>query len=462
MRLPTEFLIAIAVFVGASLFGSTADRSKVSACPHHGAEGAAFVAGADHDDETDQKSRKKSSSSKSKARSKPDKKAAEKVRWGKRRNETDEQYDKRYNRILKKIRMDKEGSIDGGPTRLWTYMGHPFIVRTDIGPEFTADTVVYMEMLHREYGAAYKKLLGDVPAQVKEAIEVIVFQKRKTYMENGGSPGSGGQFMTHFSFPDRGPFWPALHYRLMQFTDGVSEFSKWPKGVLKHEAAHMEMRLRLGMSFIPQLKLAVPVDCPRWFDEGQACVFEYWNFDKTVDENFAEIPNRGRYAPVIRRIHATNRWKDFHYVWKIDPATWHADMTSDQGFLNYAQAWSLAAYMMHGGIKGRKDFRSIFNLSKRVGADRQTTFKGDGLRAWDLQFPEKDRSTLEEHWNEWVKTNIPRNKKVPDEEWFLRRSGYNPKVVEKLVNFTEDEMKELGDEMRKEAERRRKKSAIEK
>ncbi len=390
------------------------------------------------------------------------KKPARKVRWGQRRNETNEQYDKRYSRVIKKTKLDKEGSIDGGPTRLWTYMGHPFIVRTDIGPEFTADTVMYMEMLHREYGTAFRKVLGDVPAQVKEAIEVIVFKDRKTYVQNGGTAGSGGQFMTHFSFPDRGPFWPALHYRLMQFTDGIDDFAKWPKGVLKHEAAHMEMRLRLGMTLIPQLQLAVPVDCPRWFDEGQASVFEYWNFDKTVEENFAEIPDRGRYAPIIRRIHKTDRWKDFHYVWTIDPSTWHADMTSDQGFLNYAQAWSLAAYMMHGGIKGRKDFQAIFHLSRRVGADRQTNWKGDGLRAWELQFPDKQRAEMEKNWNAWVAENIPRRKRVPDEDWFLRQSGYRPEVIDKLQNYTEDEREELIEQIKKERTTRQKKSRVEK
>lgn len=406
---------------------------------------------------TGKKSKKKSAKSATKKSSKK-----QVVRWGKRANETDAKYDKRYKRVLKKIKFDKDGNIEGGPERLWTYMGHPFIVRTDIGPEFTADSVMYMEMLHREYGAAYKKLLGNEPAQVKEAIEVIIFQSRATYTKNGGGAGSGGQFMTHFSFPDRGPFWPALHYRLMQFTDGIDDFAKWPKGVLKHEAAHMEMRLRLGMSFIPQLQLAVPVDCPRWFDEGQASVFEYWDFDKTADENLALIPDRGRYAPVIRRIHKTDRWKEFKYVWEIDPSTWHADMTSDQGFLNYAQAWSLAAYMMHGGVKGRKDFRAIYLLSKRVGADRQTTYKGDGLRAWEDQFPLDARNKMEASWNSWVGDNVPRNKKVADEDYMLLRMGYNPKITDKLEGYSEEELADILKEVKKERERRKKKQTVEK
>ncbi len=408
----------------------------------------------------DKSKEKKKSTKQGKSKSGKGKKSGTKrIRWGQRRNESDAKYDKRYMRVLKKIKLDKEGSLDGGPARLWTYMGHPFIVRTDIDAEFTADTAMYMEMLHREYSEAYKKILGPVAGTAKEAIEVVVFKDRATYTEAGGTEGSGGQFMTHFSFPDRGPYWPAPHYRLMQFTSGVTQFSKWPKGVLKHEAAHMEMRLRLGMVLHPA-GVAIPVDSPRWFDEGQASVFEYWDFDKTVDENLAEIPNRGRYAPVIRRIHKTDRWKDFDYVWKIDPATWHQDMTSDQGFLNYAQAWSLAAYMMHGGVGGRKDFRAIFNLSKRVGADRQTNYKGDGLRAWDLQFPEEDQRKMEGHWNSWVASNVPRSKKVPDEEWYLRRNGFRADL-EKLVSYTEDEFAEIGEEIQKELERRRKESKVE-
>ncbi len=390
------------------------------------------------------------------------KKEKVKVRWGQRHTESDEEYDKRYARLLKKISLDREGDKSGGPTRLWTYMGHPFIVRTDISREFTADTTMYMEMLHRDYGEAFAKLL-QASGSAKEKIEVVVFKDQATYAANGGHPGSGGQFMPGVGpgFEDRGPKWPARRYRLMQFTSGVDDFAKWPKGTLKHEAAHMEMQLRLGMNVIPQLSLSVPVDCPRWWNEGMASVFEYWDFDKTVDENFALIPDRGRYAPVIRRIHGTDRWKDFNYVWTIDGATWGADMTTDQGFLNYAQAWSLAAYMMHEGKAGRKDFRSIFNLSKRVGADKKNR-DGVGLRAWDNAFPENDREKLEKNWNDWVAKNVPRNKKVPDEHWMLLRAGFNPDIVDHLAGYSEEEMKDLSGKIAREQKRRNDKATIEK
>src|ERR1043166_1497977 len=69
------------------------------------------------------------------------------VRWGKRRSETDEQYDKRYATLLKKVEQDKHGDFDGGhfenkageKIRLWTYKGNPFIVRTDISKEFRSE-----------------------------------------------------------------------------------------------------------------------------------------------------------------------------------------------------------------------------------------------------------------------------------------------------------------------------------
>ncbi|HKQ47170.1 MAG TPA: hypothetical protein VJZ71_03760 [Phycisphaerae bacterium] len=401
-----------------------------------------------------------SKSTKKKTSAKPEKIH---VRWGKRRSETDAQYDKRYARLLKKTVFDKEGDKSGGETRLWTYMGHPFIVRTDISKEFTADTAMYMEMLHREYGEAFSKLLG-VPAQAKEKIEVVVYKDQATYTKSGGSAGSGGQFMPGVGagFEDRGEKWPARRFRLMQFTSGVDDFARWPKAVLKHEAAHMEMQLRLGMNVIPQIKLTIPVDCPRWWNEGMASVFEYWDFDKTVDENFALIPDRGRYAPVIRRIHGTDRWKDFNYVWTIDGATWGGDMTKDQGFLNYAQAWSLAAYMMHEGKIGRKDFRAIFNLSKRVGADSKGKDGEGGLRAWEVAFSANDRDKLEKNWNSWVATNVPRTRKVPDEDWMLMRSGFNPDVLDKLIGLSEEDLAKMGEKIAKEQTRRKKNPPIEK
>lgn len=369
----------------------------------------------------------------------------EHIRWGKRRNETDEAYDKRHDKLLKRIKKDKKDDIRGGPVPLWTVSNGPFIIRTDISAEFTADTAMYMEMLHREYGAAYKSVLGPIPSVIKEPIEVVVFADRETYMKNGGTPGSGGFFAQSIQWPDRAPTWPAAHYRLQQFTDGITDFALWPKGTLKHEAAHMELQMRLGLF----------VDTPRWFNEGHASVFEWWDFDKTTQENLDAIPFRGRYAPFIRRIYGTDMWKDFHYVWTIDAATWHRDMTSRQGYLNYCQAWSLAAYMMNNGKEGYRDFRKIYDLSKRVGADRRVSRTGTKTRAWELQFPDSDQKELEKNWMAWVAEKLPRDGEVPDESYFLRRNGINPSIRDKLEPFTEDEIKAMKEQLEKEDEERK-------
>jgi hypothetical protein len=181
-----------------------------------------------------------------------------------------------------------------------------------------------------------------------------------------------------------------------------------------------------------------------------------------VDENFSEVPRRGRYAPFIRRLHGTDAWKDFNYVWTIDPQTWHRDMTTPQGYLNYCQAWSLAAYMMSGSQKGKDDFRKIFNLSKRVGSDRQTTYHGDRTIAWTTEFPEEDKGIMEKNWNEWVQKMVPRKKKVPDEEYFLMRAGYNPEILDRLERFTSDEMEKLKEKIDEEEAKRQDPNRIEK
>lgn len=391
--------------------------------------------------------------------------SSKRYRWGKKRGESDEAYDKRFKKILSKVKKDKKGDYSGGrfvnekgEVQLWTYVGHPFIVRTDIDKEFTADTAMYMEMLHREYGNAYRILLGDMPADVREKIEVIVFADQSTYMANGGSPGSGGFFMSFgHVMGDRGPYWKARRYRLQQFTDGVKDFAKWHKGTLKHEAAHMELQLRLGNTLARQYgNLGVPIQAPRWFNEGHAAVFEYWDFDKTAEENFSEIPNRGRYAPVIRRVFGTDRWKDFDYVWTVDANTWARDMTSFQGFLNYSQAWSLAGYMMGGGVKGRKDFQAIFDLTKRVGLDHQTTYQGDRTIAWEQKFPDEVKKSLEENWTKWVADNVSNDKVVPDEEFMLKRMGINPAVTDRLERLEGDEAKAAREWVEAEDDRREK------
>jgi hypothetical protein len=330
--------------------------------------------------------------------------------------------------MIQRARKDGDG--------LFTLKHRPFIVRTDISAAFTADTALYMEMLHRDFKVAYSKM-GLPPGSAKTWIEVLVYADRKTYLANGGGEGSGGQFM-QWIFDDRPPGWPALNYRLMMFTDGETKFKDWEKGTLKHEAAHMELQLRLGLF----------VDCPRWWNEGQASCFEDWDFDLSVDENLALIPRRGRYAPVTRRLHGTDRFKPFSYVWEIDAESWHKDMTSTQGLLNYVQAWSLAAFMLNEGRDGRKAFQTIYNLSKRVGADRDVSTTGAKTRAWEVQFPRRDQEEMEKQWLAWIEKNLPKDGVNPDEWEGLIDLGFDPRH-DTLVELTKETYAEVAEELKK-------------
>lgn len=357
-----------------------------------------------------------------KAKSGDKSKAATKRKNGQMPNESDEKYEKRRDLMLKRTEKDKDG--------FYTLEAQPFIVRSDISAEFSVETALFMQMLHREYGSAYKTL-GLPPGSPKEWIEVLVYLNRETYIARGGSPGAGGHF-AQWIFTDRPPNWKSRHYRIEMFTSGEEKFDKWEKGTLKHEAAHMELQMRLGFF----------VDSPRWFNEGQASCFEYWDFDKSVDENLKLIPTRGRYAPVIRRLWDTPEFKPFSYVWGIDPMSWHADMTSQQGGLNYCQAWSLAAFMLNQGRDGAKAFRTIYGLSKRVGADRRVGRKGVKTLAWQSEFPEPEQKKIEDQWMTWIKTNLPKNKKNSDEREGLIDLGYDPDA-KGLKRLTKERYEEL-------------------
>jgi hypothetical protein len=419
-----------------------------------------------NDDGDDSRPKKK----KKKKRKK--KKSKKKIHWGQKRDESDEKYVKRYNRLFKRVRQTRKGDYRGGAfankageeVQLWTYMGHPgcpFIIRTDISQEFTAQLAMYMENLHREYSTVYHKLLG-FPAQVKEKVEIITFADPGTYFRAGGMPGSGGQFSFAAQFyNDRGMSWPARHYRMMQFTDGVTEFGKWPKGVLKHESSHMELYMRVGYKQDPRTKQGYPIIPPIWWNEGQAGVFEDWDFDKTVDENFADLGARGRYPPLIRRMYDTDTWRDFDYYWTINRGKWGGE---GRTLLNYAEGWTLVAYMFTGGPEGRADFRRIFDLTKRVGGNEMDISFADRKigwsRAWEEKFPPEMQKKMRENWRAWVERNVPRDGRVPDEEFILRRWGIDPTVTKGLEFFkTPEEVKENKKWVEKE-ERRRKKATI--
>ncbi len=418
----------------------------------------------------DEKSEKKKKKRTGKKRNKKE----DKIRWGQRRNETDEHYDKRYKRVIKRVRRDKRGDYSGGEfrggggreVRFYTHKGHPFITRSDISKEFTADLAMYMEMLHREYGTAFSKVMGKA-GKPSGKVEVIVWSDRNNYIRNGGSANSGGYFDAWANHRgDRGRTWPAKMYRLVQFTDGITDFARWPKGTLKHEGAHMEVQLRLGFTKKENSDAAEPIVCPIWWNEGIATIFEDWDFAKTVDENIAEIPQRGRYAPFIRRMHGTDDWKDLQWIWTINPGLWNSGFGGvDQVFLNYCESWSLVAYMFNGGVEGRRDFRKVHDLTMRVGTISQRVTGNDKVvqsTAWLNSFSTQDQNEMEKNWNKWVTENFRRDDRVPDEEYWCRCRQVDPSIVDRLSRFnTEAEFEENKKWINKEQERREKEKGLE-
>ena len=57
---------------------------------------------------------------------------------------------------------------------------------------------------------------------------------------------------------------------------------------------------------------------------------------------------------------------------------------------------------------------------------------------------------------------MARDKKVPDENYFLMRSGYNPEIIDHLQRFSKDEMESNREKMVEEKEKRRSANRIEK
>lgn len=456
-------MVVVSLVIAAFLWPTLTTAGPVPAAPGQ------FVscANGDPDDSKPKKEDKKKDKKKRKQT-----KESKKIRWGQKRGETDAEYDKRYARLLKRVKQTRKGDYSGGQfankegeeIQLWTYMGHPgcpFIIRTDISKEFTAQLAMYMENLHREFSTAYKKLLG-FPAQVKEKVEIITFADPGTYFRSGGMPGSLGQFSFAAQFyNDRGMSWPARHYRMMQFTDGVTEFRKWPKDTLKHESSHMELYMRVGYKQDPETKQGYPIIPPIWWNEGQAGVFEDWDFDKTVDENFAELAGRGRYPPFIRRIYDRKQWKDFDYYWTINREKWGGE---GRTFLNYAEGWTLAAYMFTGGPEGRADFRRIFDLTKRVGGNEMDISFADRKvgwsRAWEEKFPREMQAKMRENWRAWIEKNVPRDGRVPDEEFMLREAGIDPSVTDSIKPFETEEEKKKNEKWVEKEKRRKKKSTF--
>ncbi len=137
-------------------------------------------------------------------------------------------------------------------------------------------------------------------------------------------------------------------------------------------------------------------------------------------------------------------WNDISATARGMRAAWHNDMKSVQGFLNYSQAWSLAAFMFNQGVKGKKFFNQIFNLSVRMGGDTKTYF-GVKKRGWEEAFSRADREELEKAWVEWVKKVLPKDERVPKEETYLLRIGLDPDS-DTILPLSE---KELGERMAK-------------
>ena len=214
-----------------------------------------------------------------------------------------------------------------------------YTVKTDINPQFTAETAVYM----RKFQAAFRSFFKPEP-KLKVRPIVYIFKDRATYRKEltarglkrlaraGGGYRGGKRRSQLFCYHNK---------------PGTS-FASMRKDTVRHEGAHQLLSYILGRH-----------DIPVWFTEGVATFFEGWNVEKPRNWNIKRLKKTQTRFGVIRKTFGTDAFKNLSYLIGLNGDTWRPENSKRLVMQHYAEAQSFMTFLLVSP-RGREFFSRIF------------------------------------------------------------------------------------------------------
>jgi len=246
----------------------------------------------------------------------------------------------------------------------------PYIVKSEIDPQFTAEAAVYMTKFYLAFRNFFKP---DPKLHVTPT--VLFYKDAQSYIKNGGPAGTGGCY----AGGDK-----TSKLLVYQVRPG-SGFAGFETSVIRHEGAHQLLAYILGTH-------AIPI----WYTEGVATFFESWDIAKPIQANLEDLKTTHTRFESIARTYGTKDFLSLHKLTDLSYETW----TKDDVLLHYAEVQSFMTFLITTE-KGRQFFAAIFRL---IAAKKDV----DAALPWDVV------ENAQKAWYKDIEARIEKAKEPPE------------------------------------------------
>ncbi len=244
----------------------------------------------------------------------------------------------------------------------YTLEGEHWKVETAVSAQFTAELTVFMDLF---YGS-FSELMQGLKAQavVKQKPTVQVFGSKASY-EAKHSKATRGYYGYKW---DANGVWTTFHLYTFIEHPHERDFTRFYHPILLHEGTHVLMRRLLGK-----------VDNPKWFDEGVATYFQFWDLTKSVKANRKTRYARSHYRKHLAQAVRSEGLPKLQKLLDLGPVGFNPDHMGPIADKHYALGESVIDCMLTSK-KGAEFFVQTF---KRLRAGQTPTLTPEEVRRFE-------------------------------------------------------------------------------
>jgi len=254
-----------------------------------------------------------------------------------------------------------------------------WLVKTEISPRVTAETLVFMERVARTFDRV-------VPVKAKPKVTrratVVIFDDKAKYARIEPN-GSGGCFLYDFKNLGR---WTRFHIYTYLAKSRRRRFGGYLLNVLMHEGAHLLLRRRVGKAYVPP-----------WFEEGLATCFERVDLRSAKGAGFG---SRDRESGRLLRAAPgswSTRYPDLRRLASLGQGKnkWNPDKMGPMARYHYAVCENFMEFMLTTAT-GKETFAKIF---RRV------------LKRQRSLLSKIECQVLEPQWHRYLRKSLSKSKR---------------------------------------------------
>jgi hypothetical protein len=250
--------------------------------------------------------------------------------------------------------------------------GEHWTVRTEISVVFTAELALFMDRFFVSFGELLEGLELDPRIPLKPTVEV--FSSNTSYV-SAGHPAENRGYYT-YKWGSAGE-WTHLHLHTYAAKASEKNFAGFYRPILLHEGTHVLLRRLMGK--VPNAK---------WFDEGVATWFQFYDLSGSVKANRKQRYRRSMFLAKghLKRAVAKGPPKLADLI-ALDDDTWDPDKMGPIANEHYALAESVIDACL-SNKKGAKIFKTVYG---RLRAEETPHVASD------------DAGTLEKAWHKHLR-----------------------------------------------------------